>query len=192
MTVAETSLRGFQPAQLQYQLRLQQPRLPLSMLLSRPGFRTRIVPREDRTLPVVDTPTGSVPFGNFGAKVDSMSSRPKSLFRVTKVYMVAGRAVTTDLGVLPSLMQERSTVVCVEIIITSQLSMLILYSAAPTNGTGTGICYYRLAPGAVGNFIPSSAASRPSYYAAARRLSGAPVNPVSCDMAYRLSHVLQD
>jgi hypothetical protein len=106
--------------------------------------------------------------------------------------MVAGRAVTTDLGVLPSLMQERSTVVCVEIIITSQLSMLILYSAAPTNGTGTGICYYRLAPGARGNFIPSSLASRPSYYAAARRLEGALANPVSCNMAYRLSHVLQD
>jgi hypothetical protein len=123
LTVVETSLRSFQPAYLQYQLRLQHVRLLHSMPLARLGAQTPLAPAGVQPLPllVAGTRIVLVPFGNFGVKVDSMLSRPKSLSRAIKVYMVAGRAVTTDLGVLPSFMTERS-VVCVETIIASQLS----------------------------------------------------------------------
>jgi hypothetical protein len=129
---------------------------------------------------VANTPTDSEPFGKFGAKLDSMFSHPKTSVLPAKVYSVAGRVVTTDLGVLPSFTTERSTVVCVETIITLQLSMLMFCSANPP--TGIGKCNYRLAPGARGNFTP---ASKSTYYAAARRISASSDFPVSFEMAYQ-------
>jgi hypothetical protein len=180
MTVVETSLRSFQPAYPQYQLWVQQLRLPPLLLQLRSGARTKFVLTGDRTLLVANTSTDSVPFGKFGAKVDSMLSHPKTSVLTAKVYIVAGRVATTGLDVLPSFTTERSTVVCVETIITLQLSMLMFCSANPP--TGIGKCRYRLAPGAEGNFIPGSKAT---YYAAARRISAASIFPVSFEMAYQ-------
>jgi hypothetical protein len=64
----------------------------------------------DLTLLVADTQIGSAPFGRCGAKINSMSTHPREEVLPFKVYTVAGRAVTTDLDVLPSLSTEQSMV----------------------------------------------------------------------------------
>jgi hypothetical protein len=94
--------------------------------------------------------------------------------------MHAGRAVETDLGVLPSLSKAQSQqplIVCVETFPSSQ-SMLTFYLAS--TDVGSGRCYYRQAPppGGIGNFISST---NTNFYAAARLIQGAPSNPVRCD-----------
>jgi len=114
-------------------------------------------------------------FGKFDAQVSSMLPRLKTQVPPVKVYMDAGRAVTTDPDVLPSFTTDQSTV-CASTIIAPQPMMLTSHAADPT--TGSGRCYYRLAPAGVGNFIATTSATG---YAAARRLSGAPGIPVSQD-----------
>ena len=96
-----TSLRGFW---------LLRPR-PLHLLPQlRPGLQTHNVLKVDLTLLVADTQIGSAPFGRCGAKINSMSTHPREEVLPFKVYTVAGRAVTTDLDVLPSLSTEQSMV----------------------------------------------------------------------------------
>jgi hypothetical protein len=54
-----------------------------------------------QTLLVADTRIGLVLFGKFGARINSISSHPKTQELPVRVYMLAGRAATTDLDVLP-------------------------------------------------------------------------------------------
>jgi hypothetical protein len=134
---------------------------------------------------VANTRIVSAPFGTCCAKADSMLPLPISSQQPVKVYILAGRAVETDRGVLPSLSKEQSEqaqhpqVVCADTFGSSQLP-LTLYLADP--GTGTGTCRYRLAPppDGVGKFSPST---NTEFYAAAILRQSAPKNPVRCEMA---------
>lgn len=99
------------------QLRTRVLHWPLLLL---PGPQMPNVLQVDLTLLVADTQIDSAPFGKCGASLNSMSSHLRTRALPVKVYMVAGRAVTTDLDVLPSSTTGKFTV-CAEAVSASYL-----------------------------------------------------------------------